>query len=201
LIENLQVTEKEFEVINVIAAGLSTTQRALATQTGISLGMTNLLLKRLVKKGYLRARQLDRRKVQYLLTTKGFAEKARKSYHYTLKTIHSLTGLKTRILEFAIDQYQRGGRHFVIVGDGDLGDLAELALRNGEQHQIRYTRVLSWEDAPSKDAVFLVVDGSHPPLALKLQAVDLLDVLSSRTPALASLPAPVRRPQEALHAN
>lgn len=198
---NLQITEKEFEVINVIAAGLSSNQRALAIQTGISLGMANLLLKRLVKKGYLKARQLDRRKVQYLLTPKGFAEKARKSYHYTLKTIHSLTELKTRILEFAAGQYQRGHRYFVIVGNGDLGDLAELALRNCENRAIRYTRVLSWKDAPSSNAVFLVVDASPPPLPLKRQAVDLLDVLSSRTPPPTPLPPPTKLPEEALRAN
>ena len=46
----------------------------------ISLGMTNLL-SRLVAKGYIRIRQLNKKKTEYILTPKGFTEKYHKSVH------------------------------------------------------------------------------------------------------------------------
>ncbi len=43
--------------------------------------------KNAIKKGYVKALQLNRRKIQYMLTPKGFSEKAKKSYSYTVRTI------------------------------------------------------------------------------------------------------------------
>ena len=84
---NKLLDEREFELVNIIGAQLVANQRALSRQMRLSLGMTNMLLKRLVTKGYIRIKQLDRRKVEYILTPTGFTEKMRKSVRYTIKTI------------------------------------------------------------------------------------------------------------------
>src|SRR5689334_20998869 len=75
----IELTEREFEMINVLAGGAVHNQRELSMKTRMSLGMTNFVLKRLVKKGLLKIRQLNRRKAEYLLTPRGFSEKAQKS--------------------------------------------------------------------------------------------------------------------------
>ena len=83
-----KVSEKEFAVINEISNNHLPDQRTIADRAGISLGMTNLIIKRLIGKGYIKAKQLDKRKIQYLITPKGFSEKANKSYNFALKTIN-----------------------------------------------------------------------------------------------------------------
>src|SRR5207302_1373710 len=88
-LNNQPLSEKEFEIINIIADGFRSNQRVLSTHIGLSLGMTNLLLRRLATKGFLRIKQLDAKKVQYLLTPRGLSEKAQKSIHYTHKTLQS----------------------------------------------------------------------------------------------------------------
>src|SRR5271154_696648 len=96
--DNNSLNEHEFELVNIIGAQLAANQRDLSRQINLSLGMTNMLIKRLVTKGYIRIKQLDRRKVEYLLTPKGFAEKMRKSINYTRKTINSISLVRIKLL-------------------------------------------------------------------------------------------------------
>ena len=58
------LNEREFELINIIGAQLGANQRDLSKQLAISLGMTNLLVRRLIAKGYIRIRQLNQKKTQ-----------------------------------------------------------------------------------------------------------------------------------------
>ena len=57
------LNEREFELVNIVGARLAANQRDLSRHMNLSLGMTNMLLRRLVTKGYIRIKQLDRRKV------------------------------------------------------------------------------------------------------------------------------------------
>src|SRR6476646_8171855 len=58
------------------------TQRTLATKLGVALGLTNLYLKRLARKGYIKITTIQRNRIRYLLTPQGFAEKSRLTYQY-----------------------------------------------------------------------------------------------------------------------
>jgi DNA-binding MarR family transcriptional regulator len=77
----------EYSVLQEVARQPTQTQRELSRKVGLSLGMTNALLLRLTRKGYIKMRQLDWKRTEYLLTFKGALEKTRKSYAYTLHTI------------------------------------------------------------------------------------------------------------------
>lgn len=72
------LNEREFELVNIIGAKLGSNQRDLSRIMDLSLGMINMLVRRMIAKGYIRINQLSKRKVEYLLTTKGFSEKTRK---------------------------------------------------------------------------------------------------------------------------
>ena len=71
--------EREFELVNIIGADLGSNQRDLSRQLDLSLGMTNMLIRRLIAKGFIRIEQLNKRKMRYILTPQGFSEKMRKS--------------------------------------------------------------------------------------------------------------------------
>jgi len=136
---NDPLNEREFELVNIVGGQLTANQRELSRQMNLSLGMTNMLLRRLVTKGYIRIKQLDRRKVEYLLTPKGFAEKMRKSVKYTLKTINSIGFIKKNLLSILKDLYADGARKFYVLGESDLGGLIEMVL--GENFNKDYTLV------------------------------------------------------------
>jgi hypothetical protein len=88
-------------------------------------------------KGYIRMHQLDKRKVEYLLTPKGFSEKYQKSVKYTLKTINSIGLIRVKLQTVIGSLYDRGERKFYVLGDSDLAILAEMVLKTfvGIQHE------------------------------------------------------------------
>lgn len=153
------ISEREFSIIKEIANNHHPSQRAMARKLGISLGLTNILIRRLVKKGLLKARQLNRRKVQYILTPEGFSEKAKKSYDYTLRTIDSLKRLKKGIQQIALREYDKGARDFTIVGRGELGDLVEMSLRDLHLPELTYCRSDEYEGFSSGNKRILLTEG------------------------------------------
>ena len=76
-------------------------QREIARRSGLSVGMINAVLKKLVHIGYVKTSNLNRRSIQYLLTPQGFAEKARKSYRYILKTVEQYRVIKLHFIDLA----------------------------------------------------------------------------------------------------
>ena len=131
-----------------MGAELAANQRELSRHMNLSLGMTNMLLRRLVTKGYIRIKQLDRRKVEYLLTPKGFAEKMRKSVKYTLKTINSIGLIKKQLLDILGRLYAKGHRKFYILGDSDFAELVERALIQSRWDGVKISRVKSLSEEP-----------------------------------------------------
>lgn len=134
--------EREFELVNIIGAEIGANQRRLSHLMDLSLGMTNMLIRRLIAKGFIRIEQLNKRKVQYLLTPQGFAEKMRKSVNYTLKTINSIGLIKTRVQAILLDLHKDGTRDFFIVGKSDLSILIEMVAK----------------EVPLKDCSFCTLD-------------------------------------------
>src|ERR1044071_7056377 len=57
-------------------------QRHLASELGIALGLVNAYLKRCIKKGLLKVTQAPPRRYAYYLTPQGFAEKSRLTIEY-----------------------------------------------------------------------------------------------------------------------
>jgi len=72
--------EEILRLIKEIESSPYITQRGLSTKLGISLGKTNYLLKELITRGLIKARDFSynpgkMRKVKYILTRKGMEEK------------------------------------------------------------------------------------------------------------------------------
>lgn len=123
------LNEREFELINIVGAQIANNQRDLSRHMDLSLGTINMLLRRLITKGYIRTRQLNQKKVEYILTSKGFSEKTRKSIKYTLKTISSIGLIKARVKGILLNLYEEGARNFFVIGKSDLSILIEMVAK------------------------------------------------------------------------
>ncbi|MDP8213034.1 MAG: hypothetical protein P9X22_07090, partial [Candidatus Zapsychrus exili] len=88
------------------------------------------LIRRLVSKGYIRIRQLNKRKIRYLLTPRGFAEKMQKSVKYALKTINSIGFIKKKIIDIVIPLYEKGEKNFFVLGKSDFSMLIDIAFKD-----------------------------------------------------------------------
>lgn len=72
-------------------------QRSLASDLGIALGLTNLLVKRLVRKGWVRVIHIKPNRVRYLITPAGIAEKTRMSRAYFDSSVQFYKQTRDRI--------------------------------------------------------------------------------------------------------
>ncbi len=167
-INNSVISDRELKVIEEISRNRDLTQRKISHGLDLSLGMTNLILKRLVNKGYVKVKGLNRRKVQYILTSKGFTEKTKKSYRYFLKTIHSLQEMKKKIQHLVLMEYEKDETYFVILGDGELAGIIELSLKDLNKSELEYRRVSRLGEIKSDKAVILLAE-SKPQIEADLR--------------------------------
>jgi DNA-binding MarR family transcriptional regulator len=171
------INEREFELINIVGAELADNQRDLSRRMELSLGTVNMLLRRLVQKGYIRIHQLNKKKVQYILTPKGMTEKMRKSVKYTLKTINSIGLIKKAIKEVLLPSYQQGERIFYVLGESDLALLIEMVLK---EFATDGYKVIYLKDLPKEhlEGVILVCREETPLSSNGNKYIDLIHELS-----------------------
>ncbi len=120
--------ERELAVLERIGAGTDISQREIASAARVSLGMANHIVRSLVRKGYVRIARLNRKKVRYILTPAGAAEKTRKAYRSLQRTLDVVRHLKRRVRE-VVDAHETGARGVLLAGPGEVAEIAELALR------------------------------------------------------------------------
>jgi DNA-binding MarR family transcriptional regulator len=105
------------------------TQRTLASKLGVALGLTNLYLKRLARKGYIKISTIPRNRIRYLLTPQGFAEKSRLTYQYMQYSLTYYRDMRGRLKDMLSSLEGTQGQRVAICGTGEVAELAYLALR------------------------------------------------------------------------
>ncbi|HBH04881.1 MAG: hypothetical protein A2X36_05120 [Elusimicrobia bacterium GWA2_69_24] len=126
--------ERHLQILTVIGEADSLTQRALAQRLGVAVGLTNLYLKRLARKGFIKIVEFPRkprprRRLRYLLTPRGLAEKTRLTYQYMDRSL-ALYRLARATLRDALAHLPRSGlRRIALYGTGEAAELAYLTLR------------------------------------------------------------------------
>ena len=83
-------------LFNTVENSPDVNQRQLALELGVSLGLTNTYFQRVLKKGWVRAKQVKPRRWLYFLTPKGALEKSRLSLYYMHRTLESFRELKKK---------------------------------------------------------------------------------------------------------
>lgn len=173
------LNEREFELINILGPKISLNQRNLSRHMDLSLGMTNMLIRRLIAKGFIRIRQLNKKKVEYILTPKGFSEKMRKSVNYTLKTINSIGLIKEKLRSIIGRLYETGERHFYILGGSDLVLLVEMIIQETPFSACKITRIQDLAELTETDGVVLICRENVDKVMLKgRKAINLVEELA-----------------------
>jgi DNA-binding MarR family transcriptional regulator len=119
---------RDLKLLEAVEADSRVTQRGLSTQLGIALGLTNIYLKRLVRKGYVKCVNVQSNRITYLLTPTGIAEKLRLTYEFMDYSLH-LYGEVRQHLRAVIRECAAAGRRVAIFGRGEAAELSYLALK------------------------------------------------------------------------
>ena len=104
-------------------------QRDLARELNISLGLVNSFLKRLVKKGYFKARHIPKNRMRYYLTPKGGSEKTRLTYEYIQYSYNFYKDARQKLRNLYTELESQDVARIVFYGASDLAEIAYLSLQ------------------------------------------------------------------------
>jgi len=104
-------------------------QRSLATKLGVALGLTNLYIKRLARKGYIKITTIPPHRIKYLLTPQGLAEKSRLTYLYMQYSLSHYRDMRAKLRSVLTQAMDQGVKRVVIYGTGEFAEMAYLSLR------------------------------------------------------------------------
>lgn len=125
---------RELEILTAIGEQQPLTQRALAERVGVALGLTNLYLKRLAKKGYVkiadfRHKPAASKRLRYILTARGIAEKSRLTYEHAAYALRLYARARQTLRDSLSQVPQRGLKRIALYGTGEAAELAYLTLK------------------------------------------------------------------------
>jgi len=123
----------EFQILNHIAENPDTTQSDLATQLDVAVGSVNWYIKRLVNKGYIKVKQMKRRRLRYLLTPQGVSEKARLTRQFMQMSLHWYRVTREDTQSYLAEIDRAGYDTVCIEADGDLAEIIALTCL---EHQV-----------------------------------------------------------------
>lgn len=128
-------------ILTEIESGRPLSQRLLSRELGTALGLTNLLVRRLVRKGFVKMTRVNSRTVKYLLTPEGLAEKSRITRAYFENTLRLYTDTRAHIQE-RLDRLStewnetdslhagNGDKRIVFFGAGEVAEIGYIGLQH-----------------------------------------------------------------------
>jgi len=167
--------EKEFLLVQELSRNPNSTQRTLSLNLGLSLGMTNLLLRRLARKGLIKVTQLDWKRTQYLLTLKGALEKSRKAYFYTRYTLRIFRQIQENITTILRKEFGSGRRDFWVIAQDEFLGLVKDAARDLELPEVEFRFLPGFAEVPAEADFILTATIETPPRTLQRKTVSLVD--------------------------
>jgi DNA-binding MarR family transcriptional regulator len=125
---------RDLEVLTAIEEGGSLTQRALAERLGIALGLTNLYIRRLATKGFIKVTEFPtkpaaRKRLRYLLTAKGISEKTRLTYEYMERSLVLYRRARHTLRQTLAELPEPARARIALYGVGEAAELAYLTLK------------------------------------------------------------------------
>ena len=114
-------------LLSAVEQSSAVTQRGVALQLGIALGLVNAYLKRCVNKGYVKIKQVPPNRYAYYLTPKGFVEKSRLTAQYLAISFNFFRDARRQYSALFEKCARRGFSRVALVGEGDLAEIAVLS--------------------------------------------------------------------------
>lgn len=112
------------------------TQRHLADNLGVALGLANSYLKRCVRKGLVKIHQAPANRYLYYLTPQGFAEKSRLTAEYLSSSFDFYRKAGDSVCESFEQCNEKGWKRIVFYGASELAEIASLRLHDFELEHV-----------------------------------------------------------------
>ena len=154
----------------------SQSQRLIAAELGIALGLVNAYLKRCVRKGLVKVGTAPARRYAYYLTPQGFTEKSRLTVEYLSSSFSFFRQAKSDCADVFRSAQARHLQNLVLVGKSDL---AEVAILSAADSGVSIVAIVS-EEADDSPFLGRSVYSSFDKLTLPFDAVVITDLKNAR---------------------
>ena len=179
-------------ILDQIKSDSSLTQRSISSSLNIALGLVNVYIKKLAKKGHIKITKGPMNRVKYAVTPKGFAHRVDLTYHYMQSSINYLRDARTRIDNIYGQMIEAGAKDILIWGDGEIAELSYISMRglaltlvgivDGKKEEKGFFghHIYSYEDVPELkyDAILVASFKEEEMQRIKSLVVDTRKVYS-----------------------
>jgi len=120
---------RELRLLTEVEETPDITQRELSKRIGIALGLTNILLRNLAQKGYVRVAQATWKRRLYTLTPEGFSHRVRLMVTYIHQVLDHYQGVRQTLREQLAPLALNEESRVAIYGTGEFAELIYLGLK------------------------------------------------------------------------
>ncbi len=145
---DLSQNDRELILLEQIADDPDINQATLAEKLDVAVGTVNWHIKRLIAKGYVKAKRAQRKKLRYIITPEGLALRAKLTMQYIENQMRLYRETRNRVKELLTEIKAEGYRKVSIEGESEIADVCRLTcLEQG------------FEIAEGEDLPLLMVEG------------------------------------------
>lgn len=122
-------SHRELQILAEVEESPEVTQRGLSQKTGVALGLTNVMLRNLIQKGYVRASQAGWKRWLYTLTPEGITHKLRLTVTYVNRVLDDYRSVRQTLREQLEPLRLHEESRIAIYGTGEFAELVYLGLK------------------------------------------------------------------------
>lgn len=119
---------RNLQLLEEISNNSNISQRMLSQKIGLALGATNFCLKKMVRKGYIKIKGINHKRISYYLTPAGISEKTKLAYFFVEYTVQHYRNLKRNLSSKLNMISQEGIRRIVFYGADEIIEIIFAAL-------------------------------------------------------------------------
>jgi DNA-binding MarR family transcriptional regulator len=117
---------RTLEILDIVQNNEQVSQRHLAHQLGVALGLVNCYLKRCLNKGWVKVQQAPANHYLYYLTPKGFFEKGRLTASYLKSSLSFYREVSDSCARLIDESERNGWRRALLCGVSEVAEIAVL---------------------------------------------------------------------------
>lgn len=116
-------------IFDIIEQNPRTSQQKITMQTGLTTGLVHSFMKRVIKKGWIRAKQVNAKRWLYFITPEGFTEKSRLTMGYLSRTLNAYRSAQKIVQVHLGKCYENNWLKLIVAGDNELAEIAALNIQ------------------------------------------------------------------------
>ena len=126
--DQINIKDSRYHILSEISENNNVTQRELSKNLRLSLGSINLIINKMIHEGLIKIEHVSQKQVLYMLTPKGFLEKANKTVQYLKVHYKAISETKETIKKVLTEQCKEHDAIYVLSEDMEMSAIIGLAV-------------------------------------------------------------------------